>query len=301
MPFRRLSLPMGGAGVDENSLSNSNTSNIGSPFHRRKKAATQLLAVCMMCCGYLAIPKAGSGLFSSFSSSSSAAGDVFRNLAVSIEKSVHTAADGTERSPFQTAQVLSEAMPAFRLGTGLHKASPEYRDATRDGDNTSRALSTWDGAACEWEPGEPITGDVFSTFIVGFPGSGKRLAWQLMEALSGAVSGDDWNHSLNNYNVAFMKGSFPQHESSVWLWGSEMDQSESISLRSCLLFFRSMLSYACTGLLLRAWIHLLTHKCCVSIHFIFCHFFNRQFLLPSTYLHRCPHAPPPRGCHPLLP
>ena len=48
-----------------------------------------------------------------------------------------------------------------------------------------------------------------------------------MEALTGAVSGDDWNHSQNQYNVAFMKGSFPQHESSVWLWGDEMDQSES--------------------------------------------------------------------------
>ena len=222
MPFRRLSLPMGGAGFDDNSLSN----NTGSSFHRRKKAATQLLAVCMMCCGYLAIPKTGRGVFSP-----SVASDVFRNLAVSIEKSVHTSSDGTERSPFEKAQILSEAMPAFRLGTDLHKTEAEFRDAASDGDNANRALSTWDGATCEWEPGEPITSDVFSTFIVGFPGTGKRLAWQLMEALTGAVSGDDWNHSLNNYNVAFMKGSFPQHESSVWLWGSEMDQSESISLR----------------------------------------------------------------------
>lgn len=218
---------MGGAGFDENSLSNNNKNNNGSTFPRRKKTATQLLAVCMMCCGYLAIPETGSGLFSS-----SAAGDAFRNLAVSIEKSVHSSSDVTERSPFEKAQVLSEAMPAFRLGTGLHKASPEFRDAASpNGDNASRALSTWDGTTCEWEPGEPITGDVYSTFVVGFPGSGKRLAWQLMEALTGAVSGDDWNHSLNNYNVAFMKGSFPQHESSVWLWGSEMDQSESISLQ----------------------------------------------------------------------
>lgn len=217
---------MGGAGVDENSLSNNNKNNIGFSFLRRKKTATRLLAVCMMCCGYLAIPKTESGVFSS-----SSAGDMMRNLAVSIEKSVHSSSDGTEHSPFEKAQVLSEAMPAFRLGTGLHKISPEFRDSASDGDNTSsRALSTWDGTTCEWEPGEAITGDVFSTFIVGFPGTGKRLAWQLMEALSGSVSGDDWNHSLNNYNVAFMKGSFPQHESSVWLWGNEMDQSELASL-----------------------------------------------------------------------
>ena len=217
---------MGGVGFDENSLSDNNKNNNGPSFRRRKKTATQLLAVCMMCCGYLAIPETGSGLFSSFSSA--AAGDVFRNLAVSIEESVHTSSDGTERSPFEKAQVLSEAMPAFRLGTDMHKTEAEFRDNTS---STSRALSTWDGTTCEWEPGETITSDVFSTFVVGFPGTGKRLAWQLMEALTGAVSSDDWNHSLNNYNVAFMKGSFPQHESSVWLWGNEMDQSKSISLR----------------------------------------------------------------------
>ena len=222
MPFRRLSVPMGGAGFDDNSLSNNNKNNTGSSLPRRKKAATQLLAVCMMCCGYLAIPKTGRGVFSP-----SVASDVFRNLAVSIEKSVHTSSDGNERSPFEKAQILSEAMPAFRLGTDLHKTEAEFRDAASDGDNANRALSTWDGTTCEWEPGEPITSDVFSTFIVGFPGTGKRLAWQLMEALTGAVSGDDWNHSQNQYNVAFMKGSFPQHESSVWLWGDEMDQSES--------------------------------------------------------------------------
>lgn len=222
-----LQLPMAG-GIDGNSLSNNNIKNKNKS---RKKTATQLLAVCMMCCGYLAIPKTGGGVFSSrglFSSSS--ASDMIRNLAVSLEKSVHTSSDGTERTPLEQGQILSEAMPAFRLGTGaltLHKASPEYRDADSDGDSASRALSTWNGTTCEWEPGEPITGEVFSTFIVGFPGSGKRLAWQLMEALTGAVSGDDWNHSQNQYNVAFMKGSFPQHESSVWLWGDEMDQSES--------------------------------------------------------------------------
>ena len=195
---------------------------------RRKKTALRILATCMMCCAYLAIPKTGlGGLFSS-----SSPNDLMRNLAVSIEKSVHSSEDGTERSPFQKARILSEVLPAFRLGTALHKISSEFREGGGNGDSTSstsRALSTWDGSTCEWEPGEPITGDVFSTFIVGFPGSGKRLAWQLMEALSGAVSGDDWNHSLNNYNVAFMKGSFPQHESNVWTWGSSMDQSEFIS------------------------------------------------------------------------
>ena len=209
------------------SIDDVKNNNEPSSFLRREKVAIRLLSVCMMFCGYLAIPKTGGGLF--FSSSSPA--DFMRNLAVSAEKSVHSAADGKERSPFQKAQILSEVLPAFRLGTDLHKVSPEFRDAgDKGGDNASRSLSTWDGTSCVWEPGEAITGDVSSTFIVGFPGSGKRLAWQLMEALTGAVSGDDWNHSLEGTNVAFMKGSFPQHESSVWLWGSDMDQSELVCL-----------------------------------------------------------------------
>ena len=36
---------------------------------------------------------------------------------------------------------------------------------------------------------------------------------------------DDWNHSEQGYNVVSMKGAFPHHESSQWLWSDQMNQA----------------------------------------------------------------------------
>ena len=77
-----LELPMAGS-IDKMLLSNSHTSEnkSASLMVRRKKTALRILATCMMCCAYLAIPKTGlGGLFSS-----SSPNDLMRNLAVSIE------------------------------------------------------------------------------------------------------------------------------------------------------------------------------------------------------------------------
>ena len=63
---------------------------------------------------------------------------------------------------------------------------------SKDG-RTLRELTKYLGnGQCEWEEGQPVTTPVFSTFLVGFPGTGKRLAWQLMEALTGAIAGGEF-------------------------------------------------------------------------------------------------------------
>mmetsp|Transcript_16464 Transcript_16464/g.23226 ORF Transcript_16464/g.23226 Transcript_16464/m.23226 type:complete len:454 (-) Transcript_16464:125-1486(-) len=108
-----------------------------------------------------------------------------------------------------------------------HEEEPQVDQQSLRGDNQrylSRDLGNGD---CEWTPPVPLDPEipVDSTFLVGFPGSGKRLTYLLLEALTGSYSGDDWDHSGNGYHVTHMKGAYPHHESTAWFWGSQMGQT----------------------------------------------------------------------------
>eukprot|EP00957_Ditylum_brightwellii_P192740 14675868-Ditylum_brightwellii.AAC.1 len=48
---------------------------------------------------------------------------------------------------------------------------------------------------CEWTPPEPLdpNQNPARTLLVSYPGSGERLAWRIIEALTGTVVGDDWD------------------------------------------------------------------------------------------------------------
>lgn len=78
---------------------------------------------------------------------------------------------------------------------------------------------------CEWTA--PVQADITkhntTTLLASFPGSGKRLCWRVFEALTGYVTGDDWNLSLEGYKTLFIKTSYPHHEG-IWGWGDSMDQ-----------------------------------------------------------------------------
>ena len=105
----------------------------------------------------------------------------------------------------QEAALYAEfsGMIQLALGSGLKtkessvdhiKLVPTTMDdgGPKDG-RTLRELTKYLGnGQCEWEEGQPVTTPVFSTFLVGFPGTGKRLAWQLMEALTGAIAGGEF-------------------------------------------------------------------------------------------------------------
>ena len=105
----------------------------------------------------------------------------------------------------QEAALYAEfsGMIPLALGSGLRtkessvdhiKLVPTVMDdgGPKDG-RTLRELTKYLGnGQCEWEEGQPVTTPVFSTFLVGFPGTGKRLAWQLMEALTGAIAGGEF-------------------------------------------------------------------------------------------------------------
>lgn len=79
---------------------------------------------------------------------------------------------------------------------------------------------------CEWspparvDPGSPL----FKTLVAGYPGSGKRLTWLMIEALTNKVVGDDFDLSLHGNHVVALKTSYP-HPEAYWSWGDKMDQA----------------------------------------------------------------------------
>jgi hypothetical protein len=82
------------------------------------------------------------------------------------------------------------------------------------------------GGKCQWTPPEPLQGENplnHTTLIASYPGSGKRLTWRLLEALTGSITGDDWDLSESGMDVLTMKTSWP-HPEGNFSWGAKMDQ-----------------------------------------------------------------------------
>jgi hypothetical protein len=83
------------------------------------------------------------------------------------------------------------------------------------------------GGKCKWIAPELLDNDNSlntTTVLAAYPGSGKRLTWRLLEAITGSRTGDDWDLSQNGYNnVLTIKTSYPHHEG-TWKWRGAMDQ-----------------------------------------------------------------------------
>jgi len=90
-----------------------------------------------------------------------------------------------------------------------------------------RYLSTnLGGGECEWTAPVPMNAaetNTTTTLLVSYPGSGKRLCWRMLEALTGYEAGDDWDLSLRGPHTPFIKTSYP-HPEGVWSWEDSMDQ-----------------------------------------------------------------------------
>lgn len=83
------------------------------------------------------------------------------------------------------------------------------------------------GGKCKWTHAEimnttnPLN---TTTLLASYPGSGKRLTWRMLEALTGKVTGDDWDMGENGLDdVLSLKTSFP-HKDGTWTWEANMDQ-----------------------------------------------------------------------------
>mmetsp|Transcript_11785 Transcript_11785/g.17897 ORF Transcript_11785/g.17897 Transcript_11785/m.17897 type:complete len:329 (+) Transcript_11785:251-1237(+) len=68
-----------------------------------------------------------------------------------------------------------------------------------------------DYGSCEIRQGRVPDHPVQSTFTASYPGSGAKMTWKLIEALTGIVTGDD--HQLNGHaNIVSIKTHYPSSE-----------------------------------------------------------------------------------------
>ena len=61
-----------------------------------------------------------------------------------------------------------------------------------------------------------------ATLLASYPGSGKRFAWRIIEALTNHSAGDDWDFSGNGVNVLHLKTGWP-HKEGVYSWGDNVE------------------------------------------------------------------------------
>lgn len=64
------------------------------------------------------------------------------------------------------------------------------------------------GCEITW-PTQPPPGTEI-TYAASYPGCGARMTWNLVEALTGFVTGDDWNNNGLGSNVVTVKTHYPQ-------------------------------------------------------------------------------------------
>ena len=91
------------------------------------------------------------------------------------------------------------------------------------------------GGNCKWtQPNDaPQNGELFSTLLVAFPGSGKRAAFMQLEGLTEFKAGDDYHLSPDSLErkYAFVKSNYPLHDG-IWSFGKKMNQGEFLDLLS---------------------------------------------------------------------
>jgi len=112
-------------------------------------------------------------------------------------------------------------------GRIVHAPDRSWWDYEGPDDLRHLSIDLGGGGNCEVTEAEPLntTNPVpTTTLLASYPGSGKRLTWRLLEALTGIITGDDWDFSHNGYDhVQSLKTSWP-HPEGIFQWGSHMDQ-----------------------------------------------------------------------------
>lgn len=64
------------------------------------------------------------------------------------------------------------------------------------------------GCEITWPTSPPPNTEI--TYAASYPGCGARMTWNLVEALTGYVTGDDWNNNGLGSNVVTVKTHYPQ-------------------------------------------------------------------------------------------
>ena len=123
-----------------------------------------------------------------------------------------------------------------RLGGLTHNdrrslSSDRIEEIDRIRDLRALSIDLGDGE-CEWTTPVHVTdtpeNQIEKSWLAAFPGSGKRLTSFMVEALTGYLVGDDWDHSehfADYKKVVMIKGQWPQREKFPWNWYRTTDDT----------------------------------------------------------------------------
>jgi hypothetical protein len=93
------------------------------------------------------------------------------------------------------------------LSSSMTEEDVDYWSSSSSRRQLSEALPNG-GCRLTWPkkpaPGTPIT------YAASYPGCGARMTWNLVEALTGLETGDDWNNNGRGSEVVTVKTHYPQ-------------------------------------------------------------------------------------------
>ena len=132
--------------------------------------------------------------------------------------------------------VLYDDAGKSRLGSLTHNnrrslSSDRMEEIDRIRDLRALSIDLGNGE-CEWTTPVHVTdtpgNQIEKSWLAAFPGSGKRLTSFMVEALTGYLVGDDWDHSehfADYKKVVMIKGQWPQREKFPWNWYRTTDDT----------------------------------------------------------------------------
>ncbi len=107
-------------------------------------------------------------------------------------------------------EMSSKRLKQLALLTFCLYLGSEFNFNSEDVDENRRMLSISKiDQNCTIIPTKQLTSDDLPIFIASFPGSGARLSWQIVEALTGKPTGDEWNLNGLGKNVIAVKTHWP--------------------------------------------------------------------------------------------
>jgi len=90
--------------------------------------------------------------------------------------------------------------------------------------NRSLSVALKDGG-CTVLPAQEVRPDVKPVFAASYPGSGARMTWNLIEALTGLVSGDEWYSNGRKKDVVTLKTHWPHEAGRKLPWSDEIERA----------------------------------------------------------------------------
>jgi len=114
-------------------------------------------------------------------------------------------------------------------GVGLEKAqsgSDEEDESLPLVDDQHRRLSiALPNGGCEVTWPQPPKRPFQTAYAASYPGCGARMSWNLIEALTGLWTGDDWDSNNRGKRVVTVKTHYPHHAGQLVEWDDEINRA----------------------------------------------------------------------------